>query len=121
MSCFGFFITKYSYSHDFGGAHLRLEGELIYVGQLRQMVRVGQSGICSQGDVSRIHGKHREPDQSARVSAPGQLAQPSPRSPWSPQLQQVQTQGAEGPGETRGSEQGVLETPTARPWLTSGE
>lgn len=44
MSCFGVFITKYSYSHDFGGAHLKLEGELIYVGQLRQMVRVGRSG-----------------------------------------------------------------------------
>lgn len=60
-----------------------------------------------------IHGKHREPDPRALVSAPGQLAQPSPRSPWSPQLQQVQTQGAEGPGETRSSEQGVLETPAA--------
>ena len=51
----------------------------------------------------------------------GSLLSHHPGSLWSPQLQQVQTQGAEGPGETRGSEQGVLETPTARPWLTSGE
>lgn len=66
-----------------GGAHLRLEGELIYVGQLRQMVRgAGVEVICSQGDVSRTMGSTGNQTQELWSQPLGQLAHhPGPPEP----------------------------------------